>query len=154
MAQTEFASVDEYIASQPELARGILERVRGIIRKAVPAAEESISYKMPAYRLPAGPVIYFAGWKQHYSLYPVTDAVISSFRSQLAVYEVERGTVRFPLTEPVPAKLIEGIAKQRAKEIARQAETKRGARATKTAPVSAVKKKASKTPVKRARVSG
>jgi uncharacterized protein YdhG (YjbR/CyaY superfamily) len=143
MAQTEFASVDDYIASHPEAVRDILERVRGIIRKAVPTAEEGISYKMPAYRLPAGPVIYFAGWKQHYSLYPVTDAVISSFRSQLAVYEVERGTVRFPFTERVPTKLIEGIAKQRAKEIGSQSNSApRGAKPVTSGPTT--KKKATK----------
>lgn len=150
MAQTEFASVDDYIASQPESVRATLERVRGIIRKAVPAAEESISYKMPAYRLPAGPVIYFAGWKQHYSLYPVTEAVISSFRSQLAVYEVERGTVRFPFTERVPAKLIEGIARQRAKEIVRQSD-ERGAGMSKTAQPA--KRKSATAPAKRRAIS-
>jgi uncharacterized protein YdhG (YjbR/CyaY superfamily) len=74
MAKTDFKSVDEYIASQPEAAQGVLELVRSSIRKAVPNAEESISYKIPTYKLRGDPVIYFAGWKQHYSLYPATAA--------------------------------------------------------------------------------
>ena len=73
MAKTDFKSVDEYIASQPEAVQGVLERVRSTIRKAVPGAEEVISYQIPAYKLHGRAVLYFAGWKQHYSLYPATD---------------------------------------------------------------------------------
>ena len=72
MAKTRFKLVDEYIASQPEAVQGALERVRTVLRKAVPAAEEVISYNIPAFKLPAGPFLYVAGWKQHYSLYPAT----------------------------------------------------------------------------------
>jgi len=64
-------------------------------------------------------VVYFAGWKQHYSLYPSTDRLVAAFKDDLAPYEVNgKGTIRFPLSEPVPVKLIEGIAKFRAKEVA------------------------------------
>jgi uncharacterized protein YdhG (YjbR/CyaY superfamily) len=118
MAKTAFKSVDEYIASQPEAAQGILKRVRSTIRKAVPGAEEVISYQIPTYKLRGGPVIYFAGWKQHYSLYPATGHVVAAFKDELAPYEVSKGTIRFPLSEPVPVKLIEGIAKVRAQEVA------------------------------------
>ena len=118
MAKTDFKSVDEYIASQPEAVRGILRRVRNTIRKAVPGAEEVISYKIPTYKLHSGPVLYFAGWKQHYSLYPATERVVAAFKDELAPYEVTKGTIRFPLSESVPAKLIERIAKFRAKEVA------------------------------------
>ena len=61
MAKTDFQSVDDYIAQQPQAVRSLLELVRGAIRKAVPHAEEQISYKMPAYKLRGVPVIYFAG---------------------------------------------------------------------------------------------
>ena len=64
IAKTDFKSVDEYIASQPEAAQGVLGRVRSAIREAVSGAEEVISYKIPAYMLHGGPVLYFAGWKQ------------------------------------------------------------------------------------------
>ncbi len=118
MAKTDFKSVDEYIASQPEAVQGILERVRSTIRKAVPGAEEVISYKIPTYKLHGRPVLYFAGWKQHYSLYPATDRVVAAFKDDLAPYEVSKGTIRFPLSQPVPVKLIGRIAKFRAKEVA------------------------------------
>lgn len=119
MAKTRIASVDEYIASQPETNRRVLKRVRSIIRKAVPNAQETISYGIPAYNLDGRYVMYFAGWKQHYSVYPSTDRLVAAFKNDLASYEVSgKGTIRFPLFEPIPVKLIEGIAKFRAKEVA------------------------------------
>ena len=118
MAKTGFKSVDDYIASQPEAVRGILERVRRAIRKAVPEAGEVISYQIPAYKLAGGPVLYFAGWKQHYSLYPATKRVLAAFKDELAPYEVIKSTIRFPLSEPVPVALIGRIARFRAKEVA------------------------------------
>jgi len=118
MAKTDFTSVDDYIAAQPEEVRAVLRRVRGVIRKAVPAAEEVISYQIPAYKLPGGRVIWFAGWKKHFSLYPATGRLVAEFKKELAPYTVSKGTIRFPLSEPVPAKLIERIAKFRAKEVA------------------------------------
>ena len=117
MAKTDFNSVDEYIASQPETARALLDLVRSTIRNAVPGAEELISYKIPTYKLHGAPVLYFAGWKQHYSLYPATDRLVAAFKDNLAPYKVSKGTIRFPLSEPVPAKLIERIARFRAKEV-------------------------------------
>jgi uncharacterized protein YdhG (YjbR/CyaY superfamily) len=124
MAKTNFKSVDEYIASQPEASRGILARVRNIIREAVPGAEEVISYKIPTYKLHGGPVLYFAGWKRHYSLYPATGRVVAAFKDELASYEVNKGTIRFPLSQPVPVKLIGRIAKFRAKEVAEREKAK------------------------------
>jgi len=125
MAKTDFKSVDEYIASQPDDARRILERVRAAVRKALPEAEEAISYQMPTYRLNGRAVIYFAGWKQHYSLYPASGNLVASFGDNLKPYEISKGTIRFPFSAPVPAKLIEAIAKFRAEEAAGQATSKR-----------------------------
>ena len=116
MAKTDFKSVDDYIATHPDDVQAILRRVRTTIRKAVPTAEEVISYQIPAYKLHGGTVIFFAGWKQHYSLYPATDRVVEAFKDDLAPYEVSKGTIRFPLSQPVPVKLIAGIAKLRAQE--------------------------------------
>ena len=124
MAKTDFKSVDEYIASQPEAVQGILGRVRRTIREAVPRAEEVISYKIPTYKLHGGPVLYFGGWRKHYSLYPATAHVLAAFKDDLAPYEVSKGTIRFPLSEPVPVKLIERIAKFRAKEVAEREKAK------------------------------
>jgi uncharacterized protein YdhG (YjbR/CyaY superfamily) len=127
MAKTDFKTVDEYIATHPQDVQAILRRVRGIIRKAVPGAREVISYQIPAYKLDGGAVLYFAGWKQHYSLYPATASVVAAFKKDLAGYEMSKGTIRFPLSEPVPVKLIEGIARLRAQESAEGAKAKRGA---------------------------
>jgi uncharacterized protein YdhG (YjbR/CyaY superfamily) len=66
-------------------------------------------------------VLYFAGWKRHYSLYPATKRVIAAFTDDLAPFEVNKGTIRFPLSRPVPVKLIERIAKLRAREVAERA---------------------------------
>jgi uncharacterized protein YdhG (YjbR/CyaY superfamily) len=125
VAKTGFKSVSEYIASQPKAAQAVLRRVRKIIRKAVPGVEEVISYKIPAYKLNGRPILYFAGWKHHYSLYPSTARVIAAFKDKLAPYEVSKGTIRFPLSEAIPVRLIEGIAKLRAKEVAARAKAKR-----------------------------
>ncbi len=118
MAKTNFKSVDEYIASQSEAGQGVLKRVRSAIRKGVPRAEEVISYGIPTFKLNGRPVVYFAGWSRHYSLYPSTDRVVAAFKDDLAPFEISKGTIRFPLSEPVPVKLIEGIAKFRVKEVA------------------------------------
>jgi uncharacterized protein YdhG (YjbR/CyaY superfamily) len=116
MAKTDIESVDQYIETLPGDAQEVLRTVRSAIRKAVPGGEELISYKIPAYRFPGGPMLWFAGWKKHYSLYPATGRMVKAFKDDLASYTVEKGTIRFPLSQPVPVKLIERIAKFRAKE--------------------------------------
>ena len=127
MAKTDFKSVDEYMASQPEAVRGLLERVRSAIRKAMPEAEEYISYQIPAYKLHGRPVLSFAGWKQHYSLFGATASLVAAFQTDLAPYDLSKGTIRFPLSEPVPVKLIERIAKFRAQEAAEHKKPKAAA---------------------------
>ncbi len=127
MAKSDIKSVDEYIGAQPETVQRMLGRVRSAIREAVPGAEEVISYKIPTYKLHRRPVLYFAGWKQHYSLYPATERVLAAFEDELAPYEVNKGTIRFPLSQPVPVKLIGRIAKFRAKEVAEREKAKTAA---------------------------
>jgi uncharacterized protein YdhG (YjbR/CyaY superfamily) len=115
---TRSRTVDEYIAMQPPATQVVLERVRSAIRKAVPDAEECISYQIPAFRLDGRILLYFAGWAEHYSVYPASDAMVAAFDGDLDAYRVSKGTLRFPLTEPVPVKLIGRIAKFRAEEFA------------------------------------
>jgi len=124
MAKADFKSVDEYIASQAEAAQDQLRRVRGAILQALPRAEETISHKIPAYKLGGSVVIYFAGWKKHYSLYPAGGRLVAAFEKELAPYEIKNSTLRFPHSEPVPVKLIGRIAKFRAKEEAERKKTK------------------------------
>ena len=126
MAKTAFKSVDEYIDSQPKAVRGVLQRVRSTIRKALPEAEEVISYQIPAFKVNGRIVVFFAAWKEHYSIYPALDAAVA-FKKELARYEVSKGTIRFPLSEPVPVKLIERIAKFRAKVVAERQKAKTAA---------------------------
>lgn len=118
MAKTDFKSVDQYIASHPKDVQTVLQRVRGTIRKALPKAEEVISYQIPTYKQQGAYVVYFAGWKQHFSLYPANDHLVAAFKDELAPYKISKGTIRFPLSQPVPVKLIERIAKFLAKEAA------------------------------------
>jgi uncharacterized protein YdhG (YjbR/CyaY superfamily) len=129
LAKTVFRSVNEYIASKPKDVRVVLERVRRAIRTAVPGAEETIAYQMPVYTLGGVPVLYFAGWKHHYSLYPASNALVAAFRDELARYQRTRGTIRFPLSEPVPEPLIKRIARFRARQLTTRDKGK-GARKT------------------------
>ena len=127
MTKTDFINVDEYIAGQPDAGQSLLRAVRSAIRKALPTAQEVISYQMPAYAINGEVVLYFAGWKQHYSLYPAGDRLVAAFKNELRPYKFSKGTIRFPLSEPVPVALIERIARFRAKEVdaARLAKSKR-----------------------------
>jgi uncharacterized protein YdhG (YjbR/CyaY superfamily) len=138
MAKTEFKSVDEYISTFPEDVQAMLQRVRRTIRKAVPGADEVIGYQIPGYKLHGARVIYFAGWKEHYSLYPVSAGLVKSFKATLPPYEVRKDTLRLPLSKPVPVKLIEHIAKARAKEAAKSSKAA-PPRASKTARRTAAK---------------
>jgi uncharacterized protein YdhG (YjbR/CyaY superfamily) len=124
MSEANFTNVDEYISAQPKTAQVVLHLVRSTLRKALPRAEEVISYKMPAYRLHGGIVLYFAAWKQHYSLYPAGKRTVTAFKDELAPYKVSKGTIRFPLSELVPVKLIAHIAKFRAQEAVQREKSK------------------------------
>jgi uncharacterized protein YdhG (YjbR/CyaY superfamily) len=121
MKQSAPKSVDEYIAAQPEALRPKLEQVRDAIRRAVPEAVEGIGYGMPGYKLHGKPMLYFAGFKEHYSLFAASGTFFAVLENELSGYELRKGTVHFPLTKPVPVKLISRIAKLRAAGIAASA---------------------------------
>ena len=116
MPKTDFKTVDEYLATLPAATQAVLRRVRGAIRKALPDAEEHISYQIPAYKLDGKTALYFAGWKEHFSLYPASAALVAAFGDELVPFAVSKGTIRFPLSQPVPVKLVERIAKFRGEE--------------------------------------
>jgi uncharacterized protein YdhG (YjbR/CyaY superfamily) len=124
MAKSGLKTVDDYIASQPEAARPALTQVRNAIRKALPAAEEVISYNIPTYKLDGVMVIYFAGWKQHYSLYPAGARLLAAFKDELTAYQINKSTIRFQLSAPVPVKLIQRIVKFRVTEAADRQKTR------------------------------
>ena len=124
MPKTSFATVDEYIAAQPEAVQPILERVGGIIRRAAPGAEETISYQIPTFKLHGTYVVYLSAAKQHFALHPYTDALREALGDELTPHLSGKGTMRFALSERVPARLIERIARVRAKEVAERAKAK------------------------------
>lgn len=110
MARTNFQSIDEYIAACPPQSQERLQKVREIIKRLAPAATEKISYQIAAFELNGRNLIYFAGWKRHISLYPVP-AGDEAFEKAISRYVDGRGTLKFPLDEPLPLKLIERVVK-------------------------------------------
>jgi len=108
-------TVDDYIAGFPPEVQAILQKIRMTIRKAAPEAEETISYKIPAFKLD-GALIYFAGYARHVGMYPITRTVKEKFGQELAAYEVGKSTARFPLDRRIPYALIGRIVKFRVAE--------------------------------------
>ena len=109
-----FKTIDEYIATFPVNVQIILEEMRQAIREAAPKAEEAISYQMPAFTL-NGILVWFAAFKNHIGFFPKTSA-IEAFKEELCDYEVTKGTVRFPLSKPIPFDIVKKIVKYRVKE--------------------------------------
>ena len=112
------ASIDDYIAAQPDSLRPKLQQVRTAIARAVPAAVEVIGYGMPGFKLHGKPMLYFAGFREHYSLFAASGTFFATLQDELEGYELRKGTVHFPLDKPVPVSLISRIAKLRAAGIA------------------------------------
>ncbi|MBE0683653.1 MAG: DUF1801 domain-containing protein [Anaerolineales bacterium] len=110
MAKTNFQSLDEYIAACPQDSQAYLREIRKLIRALVPKAKEKISYQIACFELNGRNLIHFAGWKKHVSLYPVP-AGDEAFESEISKYVDGKGTVKFPLDEPLPIKLIERVIK-------------------------------------------
>jgi uncharacterized protein YdhG (YjbR/CyaY superfamily) len=104
-------SVDDYIAQFPPRVRALLKKLRRTIKAAAPDAEEKISYRMPAYSQ-SGVIVYFAGYEHHIGLYPLPDAM-GTFKHDLARYPCGKGSIQFPLEEPLPLGLIARIVKYR-----------------------------------------
>lgn len=122
--QTAPETVDEYIAGFPKEVQKVLVKVRMTIRKAAPRAEETIKYKMPTFTL-NGNLIYFAAFKKHIGLYSMPRTGIEKFKKELSRYQGEKGSVKFPLDEPIPFDLIEKIVKRRVKENLEKSKTKK-----------------------------
>lgn len=111
MPRSNATSVDAYIAEFPPETRVVLEQMRALIRSAAPEATERISYAIPAFDL-NGPLVYFAGFARHVGLYP-TGRGIEEFKDELEPYKRGKGSVRFPLGEPLPIDLIRRIVEFR-----------------------------------------
>jgi uncharacterized protein YdhG (YjbR/CyaY superfamily) len=113
-AKKKFQTIDEYRDSFPKNVQSMLERMRSVISKAAPSAEETISYQMPAFWF-NGILVYFAAWKDHLGFYP-TSKPIEVFKKELKRYEITKGAIHFPLDKPLPARLIQTIVRFKVKE--------------------------------------
>jgi uncharacterized protein YdhG (YjbR/CyaY superfamily) len=107
-------TMDDYISKYPADVRKLLAQLRATIRKAAPRAEEKISYAIPTFFL-NGNLVHFAGYKTHIGFYPGASG-IKAFKRELSAYKFAKGSVRFPLDEPLPLGLIGKIVKSRVKE--------------------------------------
>ncbi|MBS0031838.1 iron chaperone [Chitinophaga sp. 22321] len=110
-----FNTVDEYMATLPEEAGAVLEKVRQIILETAPGAEEVISYQLPALRF-HGMLIYYSAYKEHYSLSFPSGTLFKDLAKDLEGYELGKSTVKFLLNKPIPKKLIQAIVKHRMAE--------------------------------------
>ena len=106
--------IDQYIARFPADVQEILEKVRLTIREAAPEAEEKISYQMPTFTL-EGNLVHFAGYKKHIGFYP-TPSGIDKFKKEISAYKWAKGSVQFPLNQPIPYELISRIVTFRVEE--------------------------------------
>ncbi len=122
-----FETVDDYITSFPEDVQVVLTEIRRRIRKQLPEAGEKISYGIPTVTLAGRYVLYFAGWKNHISLYPIPEGD-EDFESQIAPYRAAKGTLRFPLRKPVPYEVVERVAEQAAGQASGRAVTRKSVR--------------------------
>jgi uncharacterized protein YdhG (YjbR/CyaY superfamily) len=111
------AKVRAYFASQPSNVRRTLKKLREAIRSVAPGATEQFSYGIPGFRLNGKPLVWYAGWKSHTSMYPIGASIRRALKDDLEGYETSKGTVRFPLAEPLPIKLVRRLVKARVAEL-------------------------------------
>ena len=111
------ATVDDYLAELPPDRREPVELLRQTIRAAAPEAVESIAYDMPAFRSHGGQfLVSYAAFKNHYSLFPASGAVVEALGEELTPFLAGKGTIRFPASRPIPASLVTRIVKIRWEE--------------------------------------
>ena len=114
MLASEAKNIDEYISTYPKQVQEILEKLRATIQKAAPDAVEAISYLIPTFKL-NGNLVHFAAYKKHIGFYPGAGG-IKAFQDELAIYKSAKGSVQFPIDQPLPYDIVEKIVKFRVEQ--------------------------------------
>lgn len=115
---TDMTTVEEYLAALPDARRGAVEELRETIRAAAPDATETIAYQMPAFRSHGGQfLVSYAAFKNHYSLFPASGAVIEALGAAIEPYLAGKGTIRFPASAPIPMAVVARVVKARLEEL-------------------------------------
>lgn len=122
------AQVREYLAALPPETRKRMKQVRTVVRFLAPRAQEIFSYGIPGFRLEDRPLVWYAAFKKHISLYPMTETIRRAHAAELEGYKTAKGTVQFPLDEPMPLTLVEKLVKARAVQARREAAAARKGR--------------------------
>jgi uncharacterized protein YdhG (YjbR/CyaY superfamily) len=120
--------VRDYLAALPPDARKALRQLRALARTAAPKAVEAFSYGIPGLRVNGRPFVWYAAWARHTSLYPMGDAIRRRFAADLDGLETSKGTIRFPVAEPLPVGLVRRLLQARLAEVRREAASTAGAR--------------------------
>ena len=116
MSNQQVASVGDYIAKRPPVARRALKQLRSAIKAAAPGITERISYRITTFELDGRYLLYIAAFKEHVSIYPVTSGMVARYGKALAPYRAGKGTLRFSLDAPIPTDLVAKLAKVRVQE--------------------------------------
>ena len=116
-------TIDEFISQYPPEVQTILQKIRALIQKSAPGAEEAMAYGIPTFKLNSKNLVHFSAFKEHIGFYP-TPAGIEKFRKELSAYEGAKGSVKFPLTKPIPYALIGKITQFLVKEVMEHAKEK------------------------------
>ena len=111
------ARLKAYVAARPAQSRRALARIRQAIRSAAPSAVETFSYGIPAFQLHGRMLVWYAAWREHASLYPITDDIKRAHAAAIKGYKTSKGTIRFPLEDPIPTGLVKRLVKARATRV-------------------------------------